>query len=39
MSLKLHGQLTHVNKYINNKMQIMKVINQKALWDSYKCFD
>ena len=39
VSLKLHGKLTYVSKYLNNKIQIMKKINQKALRDSYKFFD
>ena len=38
MSWKLHGQLTQISKYVNNKMQFMKTINQKAPNDSYKCF-
>ena len=38
MSRKLHGQLTHTSKCLNNKIQIIKAINQKPIRDSYKCF-
>ena len=38
MSLKLHGQLTHISKHVNNKIQIMNTINRKALRGSYICF-
>ena len=31
MSWKLHGQLTRMSKFVDNKIQIMKAIKQKAV--------
>ena len=30
ISLKSHGKLSRIGKYLNNKIQIMEEINQKA---------
>ena len=36
--LELLEQLTHISKYLNNKIQTIKAVNQTAPRDSYKCF-